>query len=289
MLGAAISHPDPRAVIPWMPEPLVQPDGTDNHEGERHATPRFMAKWRQDHPHLTCLVTDDRLSAKAPPIEALQAHGRRDLRGVKDGDQAWLCEPVPAADHAGRVTFAERHDRAAGVVHRGRCVHDRPLKASHPDVRINCIESWEMGATKVQPLSWVTDWRVSTRHVYHLMRGGRARWKIANDTFNTLNNQGDHCEHHDGHGTQHLSVVWAMGMRLACWVDQTPQLCGALLQAVGAKLGSTRLLWERMRAWCYDDALVSMRPRLEALVSGVKTSPPILASDSSSSGSRVPL
>jgi hypothetical protein len=28
--------------------------------------------------------------------------------------------------------------------------------------------------------------RVSTRNVYKLMRGGRARWKIENETFNTL-------------------------------------------------------------------------------------------------------
>jgi len=32
----------------------------------------------------------------------------------------------------------------------------------------------------------MTDLRVSQRNVYHLMRGGRARWKIENETFNTL-------------------------------------------------------------------------------------------------------
>ena len=63
------------------------------------------------------------------------------------------------------------------------------------DVRVNCIEYWEVGPTKVHHGSWVTDLRVSTRNVLHLMRGGRARWKIANETFNTLKNQGDHFEH----------------------------------------------------------------------------------------------
>jgi hypothetical protein len=32
MLGAAIIHPDLRAVIPLMPEPIVQQDGTDKHD-----------------------------------------------------------------------------------------------------------------------------------------------------------------------------------------------------------------------------------------------------------------
>jgi hypothetical protein len=64
-------------------------------------------------------------------------------------------------------------------------------------------------------------------------------------------------------------------------VDQTQQLCCALFRAVGAKLGSKRLLWERMRALFYDYALVSMRQRLEALWYGLKKSTPIFASDSS--------
>ena len=55
MLGAAIVHPDQRAVIPLMPEPIVTYDGTDKNEGERHAAKRFVAKLRQDHPHLKSL------------------------------------------------------------------------------------------------------------------------------------------------------------------------------------------------------------------------------------------
>jgi hypothetical protein len=281
MLGAAIIHPDQRAVIPLMPEPIVQQDGTDKNDCERHATKRFIAKLRQDHPHLKFIVTEDSLSSNAPHIETLQAHGLRYILGVKDGDHAFLFEQVQAADHAGRVTFYERHDRTAGVVHRFRFVNDMPLNASHPDVRINFIEYWEIGATKVQHFSWVTDVRVSKRNVYHLMRGGRARWKIENETFNTLKNQGYHFEHNYGHGTQNLSVVFAMVMLLAFLVDQTQQLCCALFQAVWAKLGSKRLLWERMRALFYDYALVSMRQLLEALWHGLKKSPPFFASDSS--------
>ena len=95
-------------------------------------------------------------------------------------------------------------------------------------------------------------------------------------------NQGDHFEHNDGHGTQHLSVVLAVMMMLAFLVDQTQQLCCALFQAVWAKLGSKRLLWERIRALFYDYALESMRELLEALFYGLKKSKPIVAFDSSS-------
>jgi hypothetical protein len=281
MLGAAIIHPDLRTVIPLMPEPIVNQDGTAKNDCERNAAKRFIAKLRKDHPHLRFIVTEDSLSSNAPHIETLHAHGLRYILGVKDGDHAFLFEQVQAPDQAGRVTAYERHDRAAGVTHRFRFVNDLPLNASHPNVRVNFIEYWEIGQNKVQHFSWVTDLRVSTRNVYHLMRGGRARWKIENETFNTLKNQGYNFEHNYGHGEQHLSVVFAMLMMLAFLVDQAQQHCCALFQAVWAKLGSKRLLWERMRALFYDYALQSMRQLLETLWYGLKKRQPLLAVDSS--------
>ena len=281
MLGAAIIHPDMREVIPLMPEPIVKQDGTEKNDCERNAAKRFIAKLRQDHPHLKFIVTEDSLSSNAPHIETLHDYGCHYILGVKEGDHAYLFEQVQAAEHAGQVTYYERHDRAAGVVHRFRFVNDIPLNASNPDVQVNFIEYWEHGDGKSQHFSWVTDLRVNKRNVYRLMRGGRARWKIENETFNTLKNQGYNFEHNYGHGTKHLSVVFAMLMMLAFLVDQAQQLCCALFQAVWAKLGSKRLLWERMRALFYDYAFTSMRQLFEALWYGFKKSSPIVTLDSS--------
>ena len=281
MLGAAIIHPDFREVIPLMPEPIVKQDGTEKNDCERNAAKRFMAKLRQDHPHLKFIITADALSSNAPHIETLHDYGCHSILGVKEGDHAYVFQQVQVAEEAGRVTYYERHDRAAGVMHRFRFVNNVPLNASRADVRVNVIEYWEIGQNQVQHLSWVTDLRVSKRNVYKLMRGGRARWKIENETFNTLKNQGYHFEHNYGHGEQHLSVVFATLMMLAFLVDQTQQLCCAWFQAVWAKLGSKRLLWERMRALFYDYAFASMRQLFEALLYGFKKASPIVAIDSS--------
>jgi hypothetical protein len=164
--------PDMRAVIPLMPEPIVKHDGTDKNDCERNATTRFVAKLRQDHPHLKFIITEDSLSAHAPHIETLHTYGLHYILGVKAGDHAYLFQQVQAAEHGGRVTSYERPDRAAGVSHRFRFVKDIPLNASHPAMRVNFIEYGEIGATKVQHWSWVTDLRVSKRNVYPLMRGG---------------------------------------------------------------------------------------------------------------------
>jgi len=251
MLGAAIIPPAVRAVMPLMPEPIGQHDGTDKNDGERNAAKRFVVKLRQDPPHLTCIVTAASLRAHAPHIETLHQHGLPALLGVQEGDQAFWFPQIQAVEQAGRVPSDARPDRAAGVIHRLRLVHEVPLKASHVDVRGHGSEYWESGDAKVQHVSGVPDLHGSKRNVLHRMRGGRARGKIAHETFHTLQNQGENFAPNYGHGAQHLSVVCAMLLLLAFVVDQTQQLCGALLQAVWATLGRKRLRWERMRALLY--------------------------------------
>lgn len=282
LLGAALIHPDKREVIPLMPEPMVKQDGSEKNDCERNAAKRFVTKFRRDHPHLKVIVTEDSLSSNAPHIETLHAHDMRYILGVKEGDHAFLFEQVAQAERVGRVTYYEREDHQSEIHHRFRFVGNMPLNASNPGLRVNFIECWETTADgKVQHFSWITDLRVNKGTVYRIMQGARARWRIENETFNTLKNQGYHFEHNFGHGYEHLSVVFAELMMLAFLVDQVQQLCCPLFQAAWAKWGSKRLLWEKMRALFLHYALASMRHLLEALVYGLKKSAPLLATDSS--------
>ena len=112
------------------------------------------------------------------------------------------------------------------------------------------------------------------------MRGGRARWKIENETFNTLKNQGYNFEHNYGLGNKNLSVVFAMLMMLAFLVDQVQQLCCALFRAAWKKLGSKRALWEQMRALFHDFKLDSMEMLYKALLYGFKKCKPTILDSS---------
>jgi len=105
MLGAALIHPERREVIPLMPEPIIHPDGRKKNDGERHAAKRFIAKLRHDHPHLTCMVTEEGLSSNAPHIETLHEHGCHYILGGKEGEHAYLFAQVQAAAEVGGVTY----------------------------------------------------------------------------------------------------------------------------------------------------------------------------------------
>ena len=52
------------------------------------------------------------------------------------------------------------------------------------------------------------------------MRAGRVRWRIENETFDTLKSRGDEFEHHFGHGGKHLATVFAALMMLAFAIGQ---------------------------------------------------------------------
>jgi hypothetical protein len=74
MVGAALIHPDTRAVMPLRPAPSITQEGATKHACARNAATRCLAKLRQDHPHLTVLVTADSLRANAPHIETVHEH-----------------------------------------------------------------------------------------------------------------------------------------------------------------------------------------------------------------------
>jgi hypothetical protein len=256
MLGGAIVHPNQKVVIPLAPEPIIKQDGVEKNDCERNAAKRFFEKLREDYPHLPLIIIEDALSANAPHIHELKRHNLRFILGVKAGDHKYLFSHVAQAEHEGRTTEFELHED--GITHRIRFLNDVPLNESNADVRVNFLEYWEIKDGKTRHFSWITDFTIDRDNAYTLMRGGRARWKIENETFNTLKNQGYHFEHNFGHGENHLSVVFAMLMMLAFAIDQAQQLSCQLFQAAWEKAGSKRHLWERMRSIFHELPVGSM-------------------------------
>jgi hypothetical protein len=267
LLGGAIVHPERREVIPVAPEPIIKQDGTEKNDCERNAAKRFLAQLRQDYPRLPFIIIEDALSANAPHIQELKRHDLRFIIGVKPGDHAYLFDYVKQKDEAGQTTRFEMGKE--GVIHRFCFINDAPLNESNADVRVNFLEYWQIQpGKKTQHFSWITDFTITEKNAYQLMRGGRARWRIENETFNTLKNQGYHFEHNFGHGCQYLSTVFALLMMLAFAVDQTQQLACQLFQAAWAKAGSKRALWEKLRGLFHDLPMDSMTMIWRAIAFG---------------------
>lgn len=277
LLGAAIVHPDFKEVIPLCPEMIIKQDGKTKNDCERNAAKRFFEQLRKDHPHLPLIINEDALSPNAPHIRDMEKYNLHYILAVKPGDHAFLFNYVTTALQEGRVTeFTLEDKNDPDITHRFRILNSVPLNQSNQDLLVNFIEYWEYSEKRQEVTyhnSWITDFTLSKDNAYTLMRGGRARWKIENETFNTLKNQGYHFEHNYGLGEQYLAVIFTMLMMLAFLVDQTQQLCCTLFRCVWRKLGSKKALWESIRSYFKCFLVKSMEELYSALLYGINVQP----------------
>jgi hypothetical protein len=281
MLAAVLAHPDHKEVIPVAPEPICQQDGNTKNDCERNASKRLLRKIRQEHPRLKLIVVEDGLASNAPHIRELIKLHMHFILGAKPGDHEFLFDQVIAAFEDDRVTTIswKLEDGQAEL----SFVNQVPLNASNPDLLVNFLHYVEYGPDGEQRkvFTWVTDLRITRSNARLLVRGARTRWKIENETFNTLKNQGYHYEHNYGHGEQHLSVIFSMLMMLAFLVDQTQQLCCPLFRAVWKKLGSKRALWDHVRSHFRHFTFQSMKHLYEVMLFDLAKNLPAPRLDSS--------
>ncbi|MDP6768373.1 MAG: hypothetical protein QF414_06730 [Arenicellales bacterium] len=191
----------------------------------------MLTELRREHPHLKLIVIEDALASNGPHIKLLRELQMGFILGAKPKDHTFLFDWVANSS----TQWLEQQDDD-GTRHRFQFINAVPLNDANFDCEVNFLAYWETspkGSEKY--FSWITDIPLSEDNVQTVMRGGRARWRIENETFNTLKNQGYHFEHNFGHGDQHLSTVFAYLMVLAFLLDQIQGLCCQLFkQAVSA-------------------------------------------------------
>jgi hypothetical protein len=247
LLGAVLVHPDFSEVIPLAPEPIQRQDGQAKNDCERNAARRWLKQFRKGHPHLPIIVTEDALGSNAPHIRDLLDYHVHFILGVKEGDHQYLFEDFDRRVEAEQVEAVHEED-ASGAWRSWMFVNGASINESNQEVVVNLLVYVELDAEgKIHTWAWVTDLTLTADNVKKVARGGRTRWRIENETFNTLKNQGYHFEHNYGHGYEHLGEVFAWLMMLAFLIDQVQQRCNPLFRTAWEKKGSKCALWEAVR------------------------------------------
>jgi hypothetical protein len=166
---------------------------------------------------------------------------------AKEEDHKILMEYVEGARALKEMSRLEGKD-TRGRLHVYEWINGVPLNgnADSPFVNYFSYELYDKGK-RTYHNAWVTDFPVDEKNVEELVRIGRCRWKIENETFNTLKNQGYHIEHNFGHGAVHLSFNFFLLNLLAFFMHQIFELTDGLYHACRMKLGSKRNLWENLR------------------------------------------
>jgi len=268
MLGGVIVHPDLKEVIPLFPESIRRQDGATKNDCEQSAARRFYGKLREEYPDTPFIVNGDALFADGPHLLELRKYDLRYIIVAKPTDLPFLFEQADRAVKEGRSTELLVEDaKDPKIVHAFRFTGQLSLNQAHRQIRVNLLEYWEATeGEEPRAFSWITDLEIFRDNAFLLMRGARARWKIENETFNTLKNQGYHLEHNYGLGEKHLASNFAVLMMLAFLVDQLQQMASPLFQAAWSELGCKCRLWERLRSLFDTFLFSSMEMLLRAIL-----------------------
>ena len=253
ILQGAIVHPNLRQVIPLMPEEIRNEDGTTKQDCEINAGKRFIRRFKKDHPHMKATIGGDGLDSKQPFIECVREEGMNYIFVAKPDDHKIMLEWIGEQKQLGEVK-TKRVDDDKGRTHVYEWINQVPLNGNDDFILVNFFSyriltpDEKTGEKKVTlKYSWVTDFEVTPKNVEELVRAGRCRWKIENECFNTLKNQGYNIEHNYGHGTNNLSFNFLLLTLLAFFCHQSAELTDGLYQQCRKKLGSKVNMWNNVR------------------------------------------
>jgi len=248
IVQAALMRPGKRQVFPLASEEVKNTDGRDKQDCEIEAGKRLVKKLRKAHFKLKIILVGDSLYSKQPFMEGLSEEGMRYVLVVKEDDHKLLMEWINEQRQLKEVSRLEVKDKK-GRLHIYEWINEVPLNGNKNTLWVNYFEYWLVDGGKVTyHNSWVTDFMVSEGNVGELVRIGRCRWKIENETFNTLKNQGYHLEHNFGHGKKHLSFNFFLLNLLAFFMHQIFELTDSLYQECRRAFGSRRNLWDHLRS-----------------------------------------
>jgi len=248
ILQAVIVHPELRQVLPLFPEAIQNSDGSSKQDCEINAGKRILKKIRSAHPKLPLIITADGLYSKQPFIDSLKEAGMSYLLVAKPADHKVLFEWVNEITGMGEAGHFECFDEK-GRLHKYHWVNDVPVNGTPDADQVNFLQYWiinKQGKTTYRN-SWVTDIDICRDNIKTLVKSGRARWKIENETFNTLKNQGYHIEHNYGHGQQYLSMNFFVLNLLAFFIHQILELCDHHYQRCRSKFSARKEFWNQLK------------------------------------------
>jgi hypothetical protein len=247
VVAATMICPGIKQVIPLAPDPIQNIDGNSKQDCEINAGKRILKKIRTAHPQLKIIITGDGLYSKQPFIDDVKQNGMHFILVAKPADHTLLNQWFEEFSQMGETHKLEIKDHK-GKRHLYEWANGLPLNGTKDADDVNYFEYTILNGDKqTYHNSWVTDIPITSKNIVDLVKGGRARWKIENEAFNTLKNQGYHLEHNFGHGDKYLSYNLLLFNFLAFFVHQLFELSDRLYQECRAKFTSRKEFWNQLR------------------------------------------
>lgn len=248
MLGATLVAPGHHHVVPLPPEFIAPQDGAEKQDCESRAARRWLATHAPGLAKFKPVYLGDDLFSNQPMCEAVLAAGADFIFVCKPASHPLIQEYITGVrvpTHTVQVRQGHRQS-----THRFRWMTSVPLRDGKDALTVNWCEIQIRNAagTLTYQNSFITNLPVGRATVAERVACGRARWKIENESFNTLKTSGYHLEHNFGHGKQSLAAVLVMLNLLAFAFHTVCDQGERLWQAARAKVSSRTVFFNRMAA-----------------------------------------
>jgi hypothetical protein len=202
ILQGGIAHPDCSEVIPFMPEHIVNTDGTTKQDCEMNAAKRYIQILKKEHPQMGFLLGGDSLFSRQPIIEDVVELNMHYLFAAKPEDHKVMMRSIDEYQDTEETEFLDEKKRR----HVYEWILDVPLNGNKETINVNYLRCtiYKKNEKDEEIIayrnSWVTDIKISEENIVTLVKAGRCRWKNENELFNVMKNHGYCMEHNYGHG-----------------------------------------------------------------------------------------
>jgi hypothetical protein len=240
MLAAIIVAPGHNMVLPLMPEFIAPQDGAEKQDCERSAAKRWLSAHGKRVAALRPVYLGDALFSCQPMAEAVLATGGDFLFVCKRDGHKTLYEYVDGAPLDERAVI-ERRPGKRNLTYRYRWIEAVPLRDGKDAMDVNWlgVSILDANGKTTYDGAFATSLPLTADNVAEVAACARARWKIENESFNVLKNNGYNLAHNFGHGKKYLAQTFA-AMNLLAFAFHTACDCLETLwqqarEAVGAR------------------------------------------------------
>ena len=249
MLCAALVHPDKKEVFIMGAEPILKQDGEKKNDCELNASKRLLPWLKETYKDYPLLMVEDALFANGPNLREIIAIPNWEfIVNIKPDSHKTLFKAFEGRKQNGTVSYKKWTDKD-GTLHQCWYANNFALNEANSDIRLNVLMYEQKNKNgQVKKFSWATSIKITWYRVKKIMYAGRSRWKIENETFNTLKNQGYNFDHNFGHGFKYLSIFLSYLMLLAFQIDQIFQRCNEGFKRIWVKAKTKVKLWQIVKA-----------------------------------------
>jgi hypothetical protein len=249
----AVVSPNMKQVICLEPEFIKKQDGYKKQDCENAAVKRWFNKnpsQRYENP--VTLLGDD-LYSRQPICELALSKDYNFIFVCRETSHKTLYEWLEFLEKTGEVQTIKKKEwnGKKELVYRYRYTNKIPLKDGDDSLQVNWCEVTIINKETEEITyknSFITNHKINDRNVEKIVKAGRSRWKIENESNNVLKNHGYNLEHNFGHGQNNLCEILLSLNLLAFLFHSVLKLANSTYQRLRQLNGSRRSFFNDIRA-----------------------------------------